>query len=163
MRMSQQLAEEATMDSPPAPARRDLLRRGFAAGVLAALVLLDGVLVLRLISGAVSLPEIVADGVLLALPGALSSAIIDTLQKAAKPLLYVGVAAGTLVVGGMLGRYYASEPRWRRAIAIAVGAWLFFGLGLYTLVGAGLFGAGLTAGPWWHGASLLALFLLYAV
>ncbi len=137
-------------------------RFGFAAGVAAALVFLLAIALLRLASGIVSLPEVLADGLLLVLPGAAFSAILDALQRAAKPLLYFGVAVGTLLVGGLLGSWYGGRPDRRRALSIVGGTWLAFGLVVYMLVGAGPFGASLSAGPVWHGGSLLVLFALYA-
>jgi DMSO/TMAO reductase YedYZ molybdopterin-dependent catalytic subunit len=138
-------------------------RLGFAAGVAAALAMLVAMVVLRLIADVPSLLEILADGILLLLPGALFSAVLDQLQHAAKPLLYVAMAIGTLLVGGGLGRWYASDPSLGRALKIALGAWLVFGLGVYTVAGAGPFGQYLTAGAPWHGLTLLGLFVLYAV
>jgi DMSO/TMAO reductase YedYZ molybdopterin-dependent catalytic subunit len=138
-------------------------RLGFSAGVAAALVMLLAASVLRLASGVISLPEIVADGFLLLLPGELFSAILDALQRSAKPLMYLGVAIATLVVGGLLGRWYAASPGWRQAARIVVVVWLVFGLGVYTLGGAGPFGSHLQAGPIWHGATLLGLCAIFGV
>src|SRR5918911_263040 len=76
-------------------------RFGFAAGVVAALVMLVAIVLLRLASGAISLPEIVADGFLLLLPGAVFSTILDSLQRSAKPIMYLGVAVGwRVLIGG---------------------------------------------------------------
>src|SRR5919201_1158107 len=122
-------------------ARHNARRLGFSAGVAAALVMLLAASVLRLASGVISLPEIVADGFLLLLPGELFSAILDALQRSAKPLMYLGVGIATLVVGGLLGRWYAASPGWRQAARIVVVVWLVFGLGVYTLGGAGPFGS----------------------
>ncbi|MBV9354546.1 MAG: molybdopterin-dependent oxidoreductase [Chloroflexi bacterium] len=138
-------------------------RLGFAAGVGAAIVMLVAMVVLRLIAEVPSLLEILADGILLLLPGALFSAVLDQLQHAAKPLFYVALAIGTLVVGGLLGRWYASNPTLGRALKIGVGTWLVFGLGIYSVLGAGPFGQFLAAGPLWHGLTLLGLFLIYTV
>ncbi len=125
--------------------------------------MLVAMVVLRLIAEVPSLLEILADGILLLLPGALFSAVLDQLQHAAKPLFYVALAIGTLMVGGALGRWFASDPSLGRALKIVVGAWLVFGLGVYTLLGAGPFGQFLTAGALWHGLTLLGLFVVYAL
>ena len=147
----------------PAPLRPyERARIGFTAGVVAALAMLVAIGVLRLASGTVSLPEVIADGFLLVLPGAAASSIIDALQKSAKPLLYFGVGVGTLLAGGLLGRWYGVRPDWRRAATMAIACWLGFGGVVYTLVGAGLFGSALVAGPIWHGATLMGLFVVYA-
>ena len=58
---------------------------GFAAGVVAALIMLAAIVVLRVLSGVLSLPEVIAEGLLVMMPGALFSAVLDSLQHAAKP------------------------------------------------------------------------------
>lgn len=125
--------------------------------------MLFAIVVLRLLSGVISLPEIVAEGLLTMMPGALFSAVLDSLQHAAKPLFYVGVAIGMLVVGGFLGRWYGSQPGWRRALNLGLGTWLVFGIGVYTVLAAGIFGQRLAAGPIWHGLSLLLVFGVFGV
>lgn len=154
-----------TLQAPPLvrpPARAPRRRIGFSAGVAAAVVFVVAVVVLRLITGIPSLLEIVADGLLFLVPGAMFSAVLDTMQRSAKPLLYLGMVVGTVVVGGLLGRWYAGEPSPRRAGSIAAAAWLVFGVGIYSVAGAGAFGQRLSAGPVWHGGSLLILFGLFA-
>jgi DMSO/TMAO reductase YedYZ molybdopterin-dependent catalytic subunit len=136
-------------------------RFGFAAGVLAALVMLVAIVVLRLASGAISLPEVVADGFLLLLPGAAFSTILDTLQRSAKPIMYLGVAVGMVIVGGGLGRWYASSPSWKQAAVIVASVWLTFGVVVYTIAGAGVFGSQLQAGVAWHAITLLGVFAIY--
>jgi DMSO/TMAO reductase YedYZ molybdopterin-dependent catalytic subunit len=138
-------------------------RLGFTAGVVAAAVMLVAIIVLRLLSGATSLPEIVAEGLLVNMPGALFSAVLDALQHSAKPLFYLAVGIGVLIVGGFLGRWYASQPTWQQALKIVISVWLVFGLGVYTLLGAGLFGQHLQAGALWHGLSLLVVIGVYGV
>src|SRR5260370_32196461 len=69
-----------------------------------------------------------------------------------------------VVVGGFLGRWYASsQPSWRQAAKIVVGTWLVFGVAIYTLLGAGIFGQHLLAGAIWHAASLLIVFGVYGL
>jgi len=139
-------------------------RIGFAAGVVAAVVMLVAIAILRVLSGVTSLPEIVAEGLLSVMPGALFSAVLDSLQHAAKPLFYVSVGIGMIVVGGFLGRWYgSSQPSWRQAAKIVIGTWLVFGVGIYTVLGAGIFGQHLLAGAVWHAASLLIVFGVYGV
>src|SRR5882724_4728744 len=143
-----------TLDKPAAPARElpryNAQRIGFAAGVIAAVAMLIAVVVLRALSGVVSLPEVIADGVLTLLPGALFSTVLDALQRSAKPLFYVAVVVGMLIVGGFLGRYYATAPGWKQAARLVGGVWALFGVGVYTVLGAGIFGQHLIAGPIWH-------------
>src|SRR5437016_9014853 len=154
-----------TLQAPDVEARRlpvyNAQRIGFAAGVLAAAVMLVAIVVLRLLSGVTSLPEVVAEGLLVVMPGALFSAVLDSLQHAAKPLFYISVGIGMVVVGGLLGRWYGTQPTWTQAAKIAVGTWLVFGVGIYTILGAGIFGQHLLAGAVWHAASLLIVFAVY--
>src|SRR5438132_5582224 len=138
-------------------------RIGFAAGVAAAAIMLLAIVLLRLLSGVMSLPEVVAEGLLMLLPGVLFSAVLDSLQHAAKPLFYLAVGIGILIVGGLLGRLHATEPTWRQIAKIVVGVWLVIGLGVYTLLGAGIFGQHLQAGPIWHGGSLLVVVGVFGV
>ncbi len=153
-----------TIEAPPsALAPINSQRFGFAAGVAAGVVMVLVVVVLRLLSGVLSLPEIVAEGLLVMMPGALFSTVLDALQHAAKPLFYLAIVIGMILVGGLLGRWYGEQPTWRRAGQIVLAVWLVFGLVVYTLLGAGPFGQHLQAGPIWHGLSLLLVFAAYGV
>jgi DMSO/TMAO reductase YedYZ molybdopterin-dependent catalytic subunit len=154
--------EAAAVDEPRLP-DYNARRVGFTAGVIAAAVMLLAIIVLRLLSDVESLPEVVAEGILVNLPGALFSAVLDSLQHSAKPLFFLAIAIGMLVVGGLLGRWYSIAPTWPRAAKIVIGVWLVFGLVLYTLLGAGIFGQHLQAGPVWHGLSVLLVFAVYGV
>src|SRR6516162_2139177 len=98
--------EAAPSGSPRLP-DYNARRIGFTAGIIAAAVMLLAIVVVRLLSGVESLPEVVAEGILVNLPGALFSAVLDQLQHSAKPLFYLAIAIGMLVVGGLLGRWYA--------------------------------------------------------
>ena len=154
---------EAPALSTPRLAAYNSRRLGFTAGVVAATVMLVAIVVLRALSGVTSLPEVVAEGLLVVMPGALFSAVLDALQHAAKPLFYLAIVIGMLVVGGLLGRVYGENPTWRQAAKIVLITWLVFGLGVYTVLGAGLFGQHLGAGPIWHGLTLLLVFAVYGV
>jgi DMSO/TMAO reductase YedYZ molybdopterin-dependent catalytic subunit len=156
-----------TLEAPPIDQPRlsdyNAHRFGFAAGIAAAGVMLLAIVVLRLLSGVISLPEIIAEGLLVNMPGALFSAVFDALQHAAKPLFYLAVGIGILIVGGLLGRWYANRPTWQQAAKIVLGVWLVFGLGVYTILGGGIFGQRLQAGPIWHGVSLLVVFGVFGL
>jgi DMSO/TMAO reductase YedYZ molybdopterin-dependent catalytic subunit len=156
-----------TLQAPPSAEPRlpayNRQRIGFSAGVFAAVVMLLAIVVLRVLSGVTSLPEVVAEGLLGIMPGALFSAVLDSLQHAAKPLFYLSVGIGMVLVGGLLGRWYGTQPTWTQAVKIALGAWVVFGLGIYTFLGAGIFGQHLQAGPWWHGLSLLIVFGVFGL
>jgi DMSO/TMAO reductase YedYZ molybdopterin-dependent catalytic subunit len=154
--MPDTLNAPATVAGPALP-RYNAHRIGFASGVIAALLMLAAIVVLRVISGVVSLPEVVAEGLLTIMPGALFSAVLDSLQHAAKPLFYLAVGIGAVIVGGLLGRFYAGEPGWKQLSKIVIGVWLVTGVGVYTVLGAGVFGQHLQAGPIWHGLSLLVV------
>jgi DMSO/TMAO reductase YedYZ molybdopterin-dependent catalytic subunit len=156
-------APAPALTQTPALAPYNARRIGFAAGVVAAALMLAAIVALRIISGVISLPEVVAEGLLMNMPGAVFSAVLDSLQHAAKPLFYLAVGIGALVVGGFLGRLYASEPTWKQIARIVGGVWLVTGLGVYTLLGAGIFGQHLQAGPIWHGLSLLVVVGVFGV
>jgi DMSO/TMAO reductase YedYZ molybdopterin-dependent catalytic subunit len=160
--MADTLKAPASAQVPTLP-RYNSRRIGFTAGVIAAALMLAAIVVLRVLSGVLSLPEVVAEGLLMNMPGALFSAVLDSLQHAAKPLFYVSVGIGVLVVGGFLGRFYASQPTWAQIAKIVVGVWLVTGLGVYTVLGAGFFGQHLQAGPIWHGVSLLVVFGVFGL
>lgn len=155
--------EQAQLSGTPRLPDYNAKRVGFSAGVLAAAVMLAAIVVLRALSGVLSLPEIVAEGLLVNMPGAVFSAVLDTLQHAAKPLFYGAVGIGMLVFGGLLGRWYARNPTWQQAARIVGALWLVFGLIVYTVLGAGVFGQHLSAGPVWHGLTLLLVLAVYGV
>src|SRR5579859_4807362 len=154
--------EAPLVDEPRLP-DYNARRIGFAAGVIAAGVMLLSIVILRLLSGVESLPEIVAEGILVNLPGALFSAVLDSLQHSAKPLFYVALAIGMLLVGGFLGRLFAARPTPQRVAQIVLGVWVVFGVGVYTVLGGGIFGQHLQAGLLWHASSLLIVFGVYGV
>src|SRR6266849_413908 len=117
---------QASPTDEPRLARYNAQRIGFTSGVVAAAIMLVAIVLLRVLSGVMSLPEVVAEGLLVIMPGALFSAVLDALQHAAKPLFYLAVGVGMLVVGGLIGRWYATEPTWKQAARIAIGACLVF-------------------------------------
>ena len=80
---------------------------GFLAGVGAALVMTAAMAVLRYTTGSPSLPEILGEAIIGLMPAPVFSFILDTMQKAAKPTLYLGIFAGMLAMGGLLGRGFA--------------------------------------------------------
>jgi DMSO/TMAO reductase YedYZ molybdopterin-dependent catalytic subunit len=126
------------------PASPSPARRGFLAGVLATLVMVAIVAILRYTTAIQSLPEIVAEGLVGLMPAVVFSTILDRLQKAAQPILYIGVLAGMLGVGGLLGRGFAYGPlTWSRALKLALIVWAVFGVVIMPLLGVGLFGSGL--------------------
>jgi DMSO/TMAO reductase YedYZ molybdopterin-dependent catalytic subunit len=157
---------EAPLTKTPRLPDYNAHRIGMTAGVIAAGVMLLAIVVLRLLSGVESLPEVVAEGILVNLPGALFSAVLDQLQHSAKPLFYLGITIGILIVGGLLGGWFAKAPTWQRLVEIVICLWLVFGVGVYSLLGVGVFGQQLQAGrsgQAWHGLTLLLVFGVYGV
>ena len=127
-----------------APQTTMLARRGFLAGILATLVMVAIIAVLRYTTAIQSLPEIVAEGLVGLMPAVVFSTILDRLQKAAQPILYVGILAGMLGVGGLLGRGFAyGPPTWSRALKLALIVWAVLGVVIMPLMGVGLFGSAL--------------------
>ncbi|MCC6178632.1 MAG: molybdopterin-dependent oxidoreductase [Chloroflexi bacterium] len=139
-------------------------RHGALAGLLAAATMTLVMIVLRLTTNAISLPELLAEGFIGLLPGAVFSALLDTLQKSAKPLMYVGIVALQLGIGALLGRGYAFGPvTWKRALKLGLAVWGIFGVVILPIFGLGLFGSGALVGPWVIGAQMLVDFLSFAV
>ncbi|MGE3271210.1 MAG: molybdopterin-dependent oxidoreductase [Chloroflexota bacterium] len=128
--------------------RSDVMqRRGFLAGVGAALFMTAAMVALRYTSGIPSLPEILGEAIIGLMPAPIFSYLLDNLRTAAKPILYVGIFLGMLGVGGLLGRGFAwGDLTWRRTLKLGVIVWAVFGLVLMPLLGVGFFGTGVRAG-----------------
>lgn len=103
--------------------------QGALAGGLAAIAALVAMIGLRAVTGIVSLLDILAEGLLLALPISLFSGMLDLFGKQAKTLLLVGLMAFMVLVGAWCGRMMAkgtpatAGPRmlWARAISWSLG------------------------------------------
>src|SRR5690242_13503219 len=78
-------------------------RQGMLAGALAAMAALVTMIGVRAITGIVSLLDILADGLLLALPISVFSGMLSLFGKQAKTLLLVGLMAGIVLVGAWAG------------------------------------------------------------
>lgn len=76
----------------------------FLSGALAALITVAFMLLLRRFTETESLLEITGEAFLQAMPMALFSLLLETLQEAAKPLLVIGIVAGMMLVGGGVAR-----------------------------------------------------------
>jgi DMSO/TMAO reductase YedYZ molybdopterin-dependent catalytic subunit len=147
------------MTSDKAVAARD-----WVAGLLAAAVMAAVMAILRLTTGVLSLPEIIGEAIVSLMPAPVFSAVLDVMQRAAKPTLYAGIFIGLLVVGALLGRWYArGAPGWPRALRMALIVWLVFGVLVLPILGAGLFGSVVRAGPVVVGAQMLVAFLSFGV
>jgi DMSO/TMAO reductase YedYZ molybdopterin-dependent catalytic subunit len=122
--------------------------RGALIGVAAAVVMTAVMAIIRLTTGVLSLPEMIGEGFITLLPPAAFSSILDILQRAAKPTLYIGILVGQLIVGAALGRWFvgseASLGRIGRLVAII---WAIVGIVVLPILGMGIFGSVLRAGP----------------
>src|SRR5438105_9295585 len=114
---------------------------GLAAGVVAGALATLALLALRIALGGPSLPELIQEGIVGLLPGAVFSAALDQLKFAGKPLLFGAILVGTIAVGGGLGAWYAGRDRSPATAAmLALAAWLVVGLALLPALGQGAFG-----------------------
>jgi DMSO/TMAO reductase YedYZ molybdopterin-dependent catalytic subunit len=124
-----------------------VVSQAFLAGIGAALAMTAAMAVLRYTTGTPSLPEILGEAIIGLMPAPVFSFILDTMQHAAKPTLYVGIFVGMLAVGGLLGKGFAyGELSWSRAFKLAAIVWALVGLIILPLLGVGLFGSGIRAG-----------------
>jgi DMSO/TMAO reductase YedYZ molybdopterin-dependent catalytic subunit len=136
---------------------------GFAAGLVAAGAAVLTLLLLRVVAGGPSLPELVQEGIVRLLPGALFSSLLDQLRFSGKPLLFGSIVVGMLLVGGAIGTWYGGRRRSAPA-ALALGLAVYLSIGLLLLpVGAGPMAAGRSAdAPLWL-TSLIATAVFVAL
>jgi DMSO/TMAO reductase YedYZ molybdopterin-dependent catalytic subunit len=121
------------------------LRKGFGAGVGAALAMIVVMALMRFALGVPTIPELLQGAFLRLVPGDLFEFMIHLLQAGAKVLLLVSVLEGMLLAGGGLGWLFtrlwrptpAGAAGWRRLTAdrYRVGALygLVIGLGLVAI------------------------------
>ncbi|MBI2910928.1 MAG: molybdopterin-dependent oxidoreductase [Chloroflexi bacterium] len=104
---------------------------GAAAGLAAAVLFLATGFLLRLLVGVPTLPELAGEALIELTPKPIFSLILERLLFLAKPLMFVTLLVGMVVIGGLLGAGYA---RWiRRAERWGTGRTLLFGLGLWAV------------------------------
>ena len=103
--------------------------RGLLAGGFAALVALEVVFIASLLGMLPFAPFAFGLAVVDALPGSLSSAVIDLLQFWAKLLLEAGVVAFVLVAGAYGGALFAAGGSRRQALLVAGVPWALSVLG----------------------------------
>ncbi|MGC4190210.1 MAG: molybdopterin-dependent oxidoreductase [Thermomicrobiales bacterium] len=104
-------------------------RQGLLAGTLAAIAALVAMIGLRAVTGIVSLLDILADGLLLALPISVFSTILGLFGKQAKTFLLIGLMLAIVLIGAWCGRMMAKGAPlkagpgllWARAIAWSMG------------------------------------------
>lgn len=131
------------------PSGREAVLGGLLAGSAAAFVLLFG----STWSGMVGLLEVVHNGFTRFVPLALFELAVSTLGPLAKGLLFVGIVAALILLGGAIGwlavRLGAVGRRSSFADGLFVGAlaWLFAEVVVLPVFGAGFFGSDLALGP----------------
>ena len=120
--------------------QRDL-RRGAFAGALAAVAMLVVIVVARATTGVISLLDVLADALLLALPVGLFAALLDAFGSHAKTLLLGGLLVAILLLGAALGRLFAAQTAGSRSVkwgrAGGYGAAIFAGSAILLVLIAG--------------------------
>ena len=124
--------------APQGAAIRKLALVGFGRGLVAGCGFLVAELAARVIAGVPTLPELVQDRVVQALPGPLFSLILDRLLYLGKPLFFGSLLLAQLVLGGLVGLILA---RWHRPVEILAALWVLTGAVLPPLSGQPAFAA----------------------
>lgn len=104
-------------------------RQGLVAGAVAAIAALVTMVGLRAVTGIVSLLDLLADGLLLAMPISLFSGMLGLFGQQAKTLLLLGLMLAIILIGAWAGRMMAKgAPEragrgllWARTVAWAMG------------------------------------------
>jgi len=138
-------SDAATLPAMPAPSPRRMFLAGLVAAGPALLILVLG----RLATDRPGLIETISDGFSRYLPLEVFEAMVSTFGPLAKGLLTLGIAAGIVLAGGLLG-WLALRLTWRRgplvaAGLVALGAILLIELIVLPVFGAGLLGASLAS------------------
>jgi DMSO/TMAO reductase YedYZ molybdopterin-dependent catalytic subunit len=135
--------------------------RQFGIGVTAALGFVVVQLLVRLVAKVPSIVEIVQDRLVLLLPGQLFSFILDRLLYLGKPLFFVSLLIGVVVVLGGIG---IAAVRSREPVLVAAALWLASGLVELLVTGEGFFGgkAELAASSLVSFAAYAGLLVLFA-
>src|SRR5579859_6081212 len=133
-------------------------RAGLQTGLVAMLLTIGLTYLFRATTSILALSDLLEDRFTSLVPITLFSTVLDTLKFKAKPLLFLGIVAGQLAIGALIGLGYAvylrrqavnSEReaaarvvavRTRDTAIIASAFWLVSELILLPLLGAGLFG-----------------------
>lgn len=109
-----------------------------------------------------SLLELLADGILSVLPSVIFSTLLDSMQQIAKPVMYLIMLIGQLLVGGAIGQWYVSHLHSFRVIFMVLGIWLLFGVALFPILGLGVFGGSVRIDPLGVAITALGGVLSYA-
>ena len=141
---------------------------GLAVGFIAGLIMTVFLVALRFALDTPVILEVLADWLTKITPAVIFDFVLERFQVSAKPLMFVGLLVGQVVVGAALGLSYARYSsrllfeewdRWQRGLLIAVVLWLGIMVVVTPVIGAGLFGVSLPEGPWGY---LVTTFLALA-
>jgi DMSO/TMAO reductase YedYZ molybdopterin-dependent catalytic subunit len=130
---------------------------GFTAGLAAGIVATALMLLLSVIVGGISLPEVFGSALTAIMPPPLFDYLHSTIGGDAKHYLFYGIVVGQCLVfaliGGICNLIAPVVPTstmyqldWTTGVFLAVILWLLTGLLFLPLTGAGLFGAALAIG-----------------
>ena len=131
--------------------RQDAQRRsvgaGVAAGAVAAIVATVGMLASGIVTGGLTLAEVLAEGIGGVTPIALIEIMVIKFGSAAKHSLFAATIVGIVAAGAALGGLTA-QRRWTPAqlLGVVVGACLVVGLAVLPALGAGVLGLGSRGG-----------------
>ncbi len=153
---------------------RPRLMAGFVSGLVGGLVMVLAQGIARLSVGLPMFPDLFEDLATKTIPAPLFSFALATLKFGAKPLLFAGLLAVQIVVGGLVGLIFAliwgrsAVPGqrwagWRGGIVLGLAVWAITAVLLLPLAGQGMFGSGTTDGPFALNLVLILGFLLFGV
>jgi DMSO/TMAO reductase YedYZ molybdopterin-dependent catalytic subunit len=140
---------------------------GFRAGLVAGVGATGAMLLLSILAGGLSLPEVLGAALTLIMPLTWFEWLHQVIGADAKYVLFACLVAGQCVVFALSGavwyrwiaRRVAPLP-WHQGLLLGLMLWLLVGFVLLPLTGAGIFGAHLAVGFW---KSLLSLALVGVV
>ena len=147
-------------------------RKHFAWGALGAAAMTLFTFAARSLASAQSVLELAADWFTMHLPPELFDLLLESLLFNAKPLMFAGLLAAQVALGGALaalyGRYAAGYARseirvWVFALGFGVALWLVAMGALVPLFGGGYFGASVTGGMVGFHVTALGSALVYAL
>ncbi len=101
------------------------------AGALAAVAMLVVIVVARAATGVISLLDVLADALLLALPVSLFSALLETFGGHAKTMLLGGLLVVIILFGAGLGRLFAVQTAGSRRVKWGHAEW--YGVGVFVV------------------------------
>src|SRR5262245_2132920 len=120
-----------------APATPHFAPAAFVSGAVAGGTFLVIELGARVAAGVATLPELIQDRLVQALPGAAFSFLLDRLLYLGKPLLFAGLLVLQLLIAGLVG---VALSRFHRPVVILGVLWLALGLIMLPLMGRPAFG-----------------------